>query len=184
MVSVQQTPDDVLAFWFEEITPKQWWVTSDDLDREIESRFGALHYAAQRCEVYGWRESAKGRLAEIIILDQFSRNIYRNHPNAFSYDSLALVLAQTAVATNADQELNINQRAFFYMPYMHSESLMIHEVAVKLFRQPGMEANLQFELRHKEIIDRFGRYPHRNAILGRTSTPEEISFLKTASSSF
>ena len=184
MNSVQQTPDDILSFWFEEITPKQWWTSSDDLDREIESRFGALHYAAGHCELYSWRESAKGRLAEIIVLDQFSRNIYRDHPNAFAFDSLALALAQTTVAANADNELDINQRAFFYMPYMHSESLMIHEVAVALFNQPGTEANLQFELRHKEIIDRFGRYPHRNAILGRTSTPEEIDFLKTADSSF
>ena len=83
MNSVQQTPDDILAFWFEEITPKQWWATSDDLDWHIESRFGALHCAAGHCELYSWRESAKGRLAEIIILDQFSRNIYRNHPKAF-----------------------------------------------------------------------------------------------------
>jgi len=184
MSSVQLMPGDVLAFWFEEITPKHWWATSDDLDRHIKSRFGALHYAAKDCDLYGWRESAKGRLAEIIILDQFSRNIYRNHPDAFAYDSLALALAQTAVAVNADHELDINQRAFLYMPYMHSESLIIHEVAITLFSQPGMEANLQFELRHKEIIDRFGRYPHRNKILGRISTPEEIGFLKTAVSSF
>ena len=184
MSSVQLMPGDVLAFWFEEITPKHWWATSDDLDRHIKSRFGALHYATKDCDLYGWRESAKGRLAEIIILDQFSRNIYRNHPNAFAYDSLALALAQTAVAVNADHELDINQRAFLYMPYMHSESLIIHEVAITLFSQPSMEANLQFELRHKEIIDRFGRYPHRNKILGRISTPEEIGFLKTAVSSF
>lgn len=108
MNSVQQTPDDVLAFWFEEITPKQWWVTSDDLDRKIKARFGALHCAAGYCELYSWRESAKGRLAEIIVLDQFSRNIYRNHPNAFAYDNIALTLAQTAVAVNADHELDIN----------------------------------------------------------------------------
>ena len=184
MSSVQLMPGDVLAFWFEEITPKHWWATSDDLDRHIKSRFGALHYATKDCDLYGWRESAKGRLAEIIILDQFSRNIYRNHPDAFAYDSLALALAQTAVAVNADHELDINQRAFLYMPYMHSESLIIHEVAITLFSQPSMEANLQFELRHKEIIDRFGRYPHRNKILGRISTPEEIGFLKTAVSSF
>lgn len=139
MNSVQQTPEDVITFWFQEITPKQWWATSDDLDWEIESRFGALHYAARHCELYGWRESAKGRLAEIIVLDQFSRNIYRNHLNAFAYDNLALALAQTAVDANADHELDINQRAFFYMPYMHSESLMIHEVAVALFNQPGMK---------------------------------------------
>ncbi|MCX7102032.1 MAG: DUF924 domain-containing protein [Methylobacter sp.] len=121
MNSVQQTPDDILAFWFGELTPKQWWATSDDLDREIETRFGDLHCAAGRCELYRWRESAKGRLAEIIVIDQFSRNIYRNHPHAFAYDSLALALAQTAVATNADHELDTNQCAFFYMPYSYTQ---------------------------------------------------------------
>lgn len=184
MNSTQQKPEDVLAFWFEEIAPKQWWGRSDDFDQHIKSRFGALHYAAGRCELYGWRESAIGRLAEIIVLDQFSRNIYRDHPKAFAYDSLALALAQTAVAVNAGHELDTVQRTFLYMPYMHSESLMIHEIVIPLFSQPGMEANLEFELRHKEIIDRFGRYPHRNAILGRTSTPEEIDFLKTTGASF
>ncbi|HEY8157232.1 MAG TPA: DUF924 family protein [Methylobacter sp.] len=184
MNSKQPTPDDILAFWFEEITPKLWWGRSGDFDRQIEARFGALHDAAERCELYGWRESAKGRLAEIIVLDQFSRHVYRSHPKAFANDSLALALAQSAVAVNADHELDIAQRAFLYMPYMHSESPLIHAVAVSLFSQSGMEGNLEFELRHKEIIDRFGRYPHRNVILGRTSTPEEIDFLKTTGSSF
>jgi uncharacterized protein (DUF924 family) len=184
MNSKQQTPTDILAFWFEEITPKHWWGCSGDFDRQIKSRFGALHDAAERCELYGWRESAKGRLAEIIVLDQFSRNIYRGRPKAFANDSLALTLSQTAVAANADYGLDIAQRSFLYMPYMHSESPIIHSVAVSLFGLPGMNSNLEFELRHKEIIDRFGRYPHRNAILGRISTPEEIDFLKTPDSSF
>jgi uncharacterized protein (DUF924 family) len=150
----------------------------------IESRFGALHVAAEHCELYSWRESAKGRLAEIIILDQFSRNIYRDHPKAFACDNLALALAQTAVQFNADHELNAMQRAFLYMPYMHSKSLPIHMLAVSLFSQPGMEGNLELELRHKTIIERFGRYPHRNKILGRVSTEDEIEFLKTPQSSF
>ncbi len=184
MNSTLHTPDAILDFWFKEITPKQWWARSDDFDRHIESRFGNLHLSAERCELYGWREIAQGRLAEIIVLDQFSRNIHRDHPHAFACDALALALAQTAIAAKADCELDIVQRAFLYMPYMHSESLMIHAVAVSLFSQQGMEGNLEFELRHKEIIDRFGRYPHRNAILGRTSTPEEIDFLETPSSSF
>jgi uncharacterized protein (DUF924 family) len=184
MNSRQPTPDDILAFWFEAITPKHWWGRSGDVDRQIKSRFGTLHDAAERCELYGWRESAKGRLAEIIVLDQFSRNLYRDHPKAYANDSLALALAQTAVAANADHELDIAQRVFLYMPYMHSESPIIHAVAVSLFRQPGIEGHLESEFRHKDIIDRFGRYPHRNAILGRTSTPEEIDFLKTQGSSF
>jgi len=178
------TPETVLAFWFEEISPKQWWIASEDVDRQIAARFGAVHAAAERCELDAWRESANGRLAEIIVLDQFSRNIHRGHPQAFANDALALVLAQTAVAANADQALDAQRRAFLYMPYMHSESAAIHAVAVSLFGAPGMEGNLDFELRHKAIIDRFGRYPHRNAILGRSSTPEEIEFLKTPGSSF
>lgn len=184
MNSVQATPDEILDFWFRELTPKQWWVKSDELDRLIETRFGALHQAAERCELFGWRETAWGRLAEVIVLDQFSRNLYREQARAFANDALALGLAQTAVADGADRELEATQRTFLYLPYMHSESLLIHAQAVKLFSQPGMENNLAFELRHKEIIERFGRYPHRNAALGRISTPEEIEFLKTPGSSF
>ena len=177
-------PTVILDFWFKEISQKQWWAKSDDFDRHIESRFGALHRAAQRCELYGWRTSAQGRLAEIIVLDQFSRNIYRDQPDAFACDALALGLAQTAVATGADRDLYIVQRSFLYMPYMHSESALIHAVAVSLFDQPGMESNLSFERKHQAIVDRFGRYPHRNAILGRASTLEEIDFLGRPGSSF
>ena len=184
MNSIHHAPEAILDFWFKEITPKQWWAISDAFDRHIESRFGAVHRSAERCELYHWRETAQGRLAEIIVLDQFSRNIHRGHPHAFACDALALALAQTAVAANVDRELEVARRAFLFMPYMHSESLMIHGVAVSLFSQEGMDGNLEFELRHKKIIERFGRYPHRNATLGRTSTPEEIEFLKTPGSTF
>lgn len=180
----QQTPDAVLNFWFEEITPKAWWAVADSFDRHIKSRFGDLHLSATRCELYGWRGTSRGRLAEIIVLDQFSRHIHRSHPNAFASDAHALALAQTAVAAGVDRELPLAQRAFLYMPYMHSESPLIHEIAVLLFTFPGMEKNLEVERRHKEIIERFGRYPHRNAILGRTSTSEEIDLLKMPGSSF
>ena len=177
-------PEEVLSFWFEEIEPKQWWEKSDEFDSLIESRFGALHASASRCELYDWREKAGGRLAEIIVLDQFSRNMYRDRPQAFACDSLALALSQTAVAMGAGRELEADRRPFLYMPYMHSESRKIHEIAVSLFSSPGLERSLDFELRHKAIIDRFGRYPHRNAVLGRESTEEELEFLKTPGSSF
>jgi len=179
-----QTLDAILAFWFEEVSPRQWWARDDGFDRLITSRFGALHAAAGRCELFAWRASAAGRLAEIIVLDQFSRNIHRDSPAAFACDALALALAQWAVAVGADREISVERRAFLYMPYMHSESPAIHALAVPLFGAPGLEGNLGFELRHKAIIDRFGRYPHRNAILGRRSTPEEIAFLQTPGSSF
>lgn len=178
------SPGQVLDFWFKEADPRQWWAKSDDFDRLIASRFGAALAAAERCELYAWRVTAAGRLAEIIVLDQFSRNIHRGTPHAFANDALALGLAQTAVALQADRELAAAERAFLYLPYMHSESPLIHRQAVLLFSQPGMEGNLDFELRHQAIIERFGRYPHRNAILGRESTAEEIEFLKMPGSSF
>lgn len=122
--------------------------------------------------------------AEIIVLDQFSRNIFRHTPQAFAYDSMALVLAQEAIDHGASQSLNAIERSFLYLPFMHSESQRIHQIAEQLFRSNGIDQNYEFELKHKAIIDRFGRYPHRNEILGRTSTAEEIEFLKQPNSSF
>lgn len=177
------TANDVLRFWFEETSPEQWWRRDPAFDQTIRIRFGELHAAASRVELWTWRDTAPGRLAEIIVLDQFSRNLHRDDARAFACDPLALVLAQEAVRIGADLEIASERRAFVYMPYMHSESRLIHAVAVELFRQraPG---NLDYELRHKAIIDRFGRYPHRNAALSRASTPEEIAFLTQPGSSF
>ena len=174
----------VLDFWFKEIDAKQWWTKSAEFDQLIASRFGSLHAAAARCELHPWRETPPGRLAEIIVLDQFSRNMFRDQPQAFACDAMALALAQTAVATQADAVLEIQQRAFVYMPYMHSESPLIHGTAQALFSQAGLESSLASEQHHKAILDRFGRYPHRNAILGRASTTEELQFLATPGSSF
>jgi uncharacterized protein (DUF924 family) len=132
----------------------------------------------------GWRDSAKGRLAEIIVLDQFSRNIFRDKPRAFTQDPLAVDLSREAVAQGALNELSKTERTFLLMPLMHSESQSIHEQAMILFEQYTPRRNAEFEAKHKAIIDRFGRYPHRNAILGRDSTPEEIEFLNQPGSSF
>ncbi|EWH08044.1 hypothetical protein DS2_19376, partial [Catenovulum agarivorans DS-2] len=129
-------------------------------------------------------QQALGSLAEIIILDQFSRNIYRDQPEAFASDAMALALAQFAISQQFDQQLLPIQQAFLYMPFMHSESKLIHVEAVKLFEAAGWTNNLEFELQHKNIIDKFGRYPHRNKILGRQSTKEEIEFLQQPNSSF
>lgn len=174
----------VLQFWFNELTPAQWFKKDLEMDRMIVTRFAELHARVALCESYAWRETPHGRLAEIIVLDQFSRNMYRDDARAFGYDALALALAQEAVAAGADGALNPQERSFLYMPYMHSESKTIHALALTLFDQPGLENNLDFESRHKAIIDRFGRYPHRNVLLGRTSTDEEIVFLKQPGSSF
>ena len=177
-------PEQIIRFWFEEISPKQWWARDADFDQALADRFGQTHAAATRCELYAWREQPAGRLAEVVVLDQFSRNIYRNDPRAFSSDAMALCLAQQAVHDGADRVLPVEQRAFLYMPFMHSESAVIHEWAIELFGAPGLESNLQSERQHKAIIDRFGRYPHRNRILGRASTPEELDFLSRGDASF
>ncbi|HET6586797.1 MAG TPA: DUF924 family protein [Oleiagrimonas sp.] len=177
-------PDTILAFWFDELEPKQHFVKDAKLDATIRERFGHMHAAAAHGELFAWREDARGRLAEIIVLDQFSRNLHRDDPRAFACDPMALVLAQELVARRDDDALPVAWRAFAYMPYMHSESPRIHELAMQLFSQPGLEYNLKFEQAHKTIIDRFGRYPHRNAVLGRTSSKEEIAFLKEPGSSF
>lgn len=175
---------EVLKFWFEELKPEEWWKKSDDLDRAIKDKFGDVHHSATLGELEDWRSSPRGRLAEVIVLDQFSRNIYRDQREAFAWDSMALALSQEAIRQKAHQELSAPKRAFLFMPFMHSESKKIHREAMELFSGPGLEFNLEFEKKHKAIIDRFGRYPHRNAILGRESTPEEVEFLKGPDSSF
>lgn len=175
---------EVIKFWFEEIEPKQRFMKDLEFDQLIRDRFGEVHARANQGLLYTWREHPLDALAEIIVLDQFSRNMYRDKPGAFASDTLALVLAQEAVRRKLDAELNATQKAFLYMPFMHSESAEIHEIALYLFDQEGLEDNYNFEVRHKEIIDRFGRYPHRNAILGRESTAEEIEFLAQPGSSF
>lgn len=177
-------PQRVLDFWFREIKPAQWWSADPAFDALIRTRFGALHAEAAAGELWAWRgQGAHGRLAEILVLDQFSRNLGRGTLLAFAQDGMALVLAQEAVAGGALAALTDAERPFLLMPFMHSESRAVHEEALSLFaaHAPG---NLDFERRHKAIVDRFGRYPHRNAVLGRASSDEEIEFLKQPGSSF
>jgi uncharacterized protein (DUF924 family) len=174
----------VIEFWFKEIDSEFWWKKDSNFDQLIKNRFQKTHAAAIKCELFEWRNHPLGRLAEIIVLDQFSRNIYRNSPLSFAYDSLALALAQEAIRIKVDLQLTPPQKSFLYLPFMHSESPLIHKYALKLFSQPGLESNLEFEIKHKKIIDRFWRYPHRNKILGRESTEEEKQFLLEPNSSF
>jgi uncharacterized protein (DUF924 family) len=175
---------EVLGFWFEELEPRQWWTVDTALDDAIRARFGALLQQAIACELSGWRSSPRGRLAEVIVLDQFSRNVHRGTPQAFAQDSQALSLAQEAVRGGSLSALSDIERAILLLPYMHSESRMVHAEAAVLYQQFAPAENYEFELRHKAIIDRFGRYPHRNRILGRTSTEAEIEFLGQPGSSF
>ena len=176
--------EEVLSFWFEEIDPESWWKKDPEFDRQIKQRFLRVHNQAINGELFEWRLTAHGALAEIIVLDQFSRNIYRDTARAFACDGMALVLSQEAISAEFDRELSAVENSFLFMPFMHSESALIHELAVTLYERIGIQNNLDFELKHKAIIDRFGRYPHRNEILGRESTPEEIAFLQQPGSSF
>lgn len=176
--------EEVLNFWFSEIEPRQWFIKDEAFDRLLSERFSGLLKQAAAGELYDWREDGRGRLAEVIVLDQFSRNIYRDSAAAFAQDPMALVLAQEAVAAGTLSGLNADERAFLLMPYMHSESRRIHGQAEILFREYTPEGNYEYELKHKAIVDRFGRYPHRNAILGRSSTAEELEFLQQPGSSF
>jgi uncharacterized protein (DUF924 family) len=174
----------IIKFWFEEIETEKWFVKDPEFDQLLRDRFGKLLERAANSELYRWREHLEGRLAEVIVLDQFSRNMFRGTPKAFSQDPLALALAQEAIRDPEHKSLPDSKRSFLYMPFMHSESPAIHEKAVELFSQPGLEMSLKFELMHKKIIDQFKRYPHRNEILGRKSSPEELEFLKGSDSSF
>lgn len=174
--------NDVLKFWFEELSPEQQFKKDESVDQTIRLRFFDLYESASRGELSSWRVTANGRLAEIIILDQFPRNMFRNNPRSFSTDSMALALAQECVLWRYDHEISDETAAFMYMPYMHSESRLIQNQSVKLFER--LPKNLSFAIAHRDIVEKFGRFPHRNAVLGRTSTPEEIEFLKSPGSSF
>ena len=175
---------DILNFWLSAKTEPFWFAKNDAFDQSLTTQFGDTLVQASQAELWTWRTNAEGRLAEIIVLDQFSRNIYRNTPKAFAQDGLALALSQEAISLDLDKQLSPEQRTFLYMPFMHSESQLIHEFALKLFQRLGNPINLEFEKKHKVIIDEFGRYPHRNDILGRESTEAEKHFLTQPNSSF
>lgn len=168
---------DILHFWFEELTPADHFKKSDELDEQIKQQFSEVHQKIVALECEDWRETPDGTLAYVIVLDQFSRNMFRDTPESFAHDAQALAAAENAVELGFDKLIPEDQRAFLYMPYMHSEDREVHETAIELFTDLGNEDNLKYEKLHKRIIDEFGRYPHRNEILGRKSTEEELEFL-------
>jgi uncharacterized protein (DUF924 family) len=193
----------VLEFWFgaldgrgvaAEAKTRSWFEKNEAFDREIEARFGALHAALARGEREEWLSSTRGSLATVIVLDQFSRNMFRNTKQMFASDPRALAIATALVERGEDRKLAFAERGFVYMPFMHSERLADQERCVELFQtfrdehvgelRDVCQYSLGYAERHRDIIRRFGRFPHRNAILGRESTPEEIEFLKQPGSSF
>ena len=177
-------PDDVLDFWFNPTNQAFWFAKNPDFDQQIRKRFAVVWSQAAQSELNSWRSNLRGRLAEIIVLDQFSRNLHRNSQQAFAQDNMAVALAQEAVREQGFAEMQPEERQFMLMPLMHSESRAIHQQAVELFARYTNESVLDFEIKHRAIIERFGRYPHRNAVLGRQSTAEELAFLQEPGSSF
>lgn len=172
-----QSPQDVLTFWFEEHGQEDWFGGKPEFDAALAARFTATHEAIAHGEGYHWRTSIEGRLAEIIVLDQVSRQLHRGSPKAFAQDGMALVLAQEAVAQGLDRDLPTARRMFLYMPYQHSESLPIQAQSMRLFQAMGDENLLKYARGHFEAIQRFGRFCKRNGVLGRESTPEELAYI-------
>lgn len=177
-------PQDIIQFWFKEHGAKDWFTGGEDFDKKIADKFTATHTAAHKGELFAWRTSPENRLAEIIVLDQFTRQLYRKDPRAFACDPIALTLAQEMVIRGDDMKLDEDWRTFAYMPYMHCESLVVHDEAMKLFGALPGENSLEYELKHRTMIEKFGRYPYRNQVLGRQNTPQEDEFLSAEHDSF
>ena len=174
---------DVLRFWFEDCTPQQWFKRDDALDATLRQRFLPVHASVSALPVEECLADAQTALAATIVLDQFSRNMFRGTLAAFAMDARALAIAEGAIARGFDAPLPENRRQFLYLPFEHAENAAVQARSVALFAPLGPES-LRWAEAHKAIIDRFGRFPHRNAILGRASTPEEIEFLRGPGSSF
>ena len=178
------TFDTILAFWFDEITPQQWFKKDESFDNLLRDRFGETVTAARSGALDIWADNATGCLALIIVLDQFTRNIYRDTPLAFSGDEMALALAMRCIQRGYLDTPNSDHRHFMLMPLMHSEDLAIQEMSIPLFEKHTSPMTVDFAIKHRDIIARFGRFPHRNTILGRPSSDEEIAFLEQPGSSF
>jgi uncharacterized protein (DUF924 family) len=174
----------VLRYWFEELSLEQCFEKNDAIDNTIRERFGPLHAQLTAADGTIRTEAPRELLAAVIVFDQFSRNLFRSSPRAFAADPIARRLARAAIADGLDQAMNKRERIFLYLPFEHSENAADQEQSVALFAQLDDLELDKYALAHKVIIDRFGRFPHRNAALGRESTPEEIEFLKEPNSSF
>jgi uncharacterized protein (DUF924 family) len=185
---------EVLEFWFGEPARSLWFATRPTFDDEVRSRFGAVVAAAAAGELDPWAADPGSALALTIVLDQFPRNIHRGTPAAFAHDARARAVADRAIQRRFDLAVPLDRRIFFYLPFQHSEVLADQDCSVKLFtrwasehpedRRAHADDEMTYVIRHHEIIRRFGRFPHRNAILGRASTPDEIAFLREPGSSF
>ena len=170
------TPAEVLAFWWTAGPPK-WFGKDENFDAELRTRFLPTHEAAAAGRLAEWEATAEGALALLIVLDQFSRNMFRHDPRAYAADALARSIAARAIERSFDRQYPVPERRFFYMPFMHSEDLADQERCVALIRASGDTEGISYAQDHADIIRRFGRFPHRNSVLGRATTAEEQAFL-------
>jgi len=179
-----ESADDVLRFWFDETPAVKWFEQDDVFDSCVRARGMTLFEQAADLKLAPWRDDARGALAEIILLDQFPRNMFRGSPRTYATDGLALMCAEYALGQGFDQALSPMQRRFFYLPFQHSENTDDQARQAALFAALDDAETYKWSLRHQEIVDRFGRFPHRNAVLGRETTSEEAAFLLEPNSSF
>lgn len=173
---MQQTPEDVIEFW-KNAGPALWFKGGDAFDEECRANFLDLHMAAARAELSDWVNNANGALALLLLLDQIPRNIFRGSAHIYATDPMALSIANQALALGHDRQFNPSLRGFFYMPFMHSEVLADQQRCVALFKEVPDAESGKWATHHCGIIERFGRFPHRNRLLGRESTPEELAWL-------
>jgi uncharacterized protein (DUF924 family) len=176
--------EDVLSFWFDELDREAWFRKSEAADALIRERFGQVHEHVAALPVDTAVTSPRRALATVIVLDQFSRNLFRGTPRAFAADAKAREIAGSAITRGFDQGFDIHGRSFLYMPFEHSEDLADQELAVSLLSALEDDEYTRYAMAHRDIIARFGRFPHRNPVLGRVSTPEEAEFLRQPGSSF
>jgi uncharacterized protein (DUF924 family) len=175
----------VLSFWFDELTAEDYWVRNDAVDARIREGFSGVYEKAATGKLDHWQDTPEGTLALVIALDQFPRNMFRDDPRAWATDAKALGVAEAAIEKGFDRKLPDDRCMFLYMPYEHSEDLAMQEKSVEIFKRLGLpDDTYGFVVRHHEIIERFGRFPHRNTVLGRDSTPDEIAFLDEPMSAF
>jgi len=174
------TPEEIIDYWYSERLQRHWFASTPELDAEIRQCYAGLWEQAARGDLDDWQESAEGSLALAIVLDQFPLNMFRGRPESFSSEARAVVVTLQAVERGQDRLLPVERRPFLYMPLMHSEDPAHQGLSVQLFDQPGLEQNLKFARHHQQLIREFGRFPHRNAILGRPSTPAEIAYLNSS----
>ena len=180
-------PDEVLQFWFEDSTPKDWFMKSEAFDLQIRERFGAAYDEAAAGGFSDWRETSSGCIALCIMLDQFPRNMFRNNSKAYAADAQARSVAAHTLEQNFDTEdgLTDNHRCFLYLPFEHSEAIEDQRLSLRLFRERTKdERYIDYAERHLRVIERFGRFPHRNAVMGRESTAEEETFLAQNATGF